>query len=194
LDSQTANGPVLNPEWMADAIRNRRTVNFFVPGEVDARVIENAIALARWAPNHKLTEPWRFYLIGPQTAEAVARYAAQLEAQAKGERAGEARYQRLKGIPNSLVLTCRRSDDELLQQEDYAACCCAAQNLMLYLWQQGLGVKWTSGAITRDFGFYELVGADRSSEFIVGHFWFGTPKVVTPQKRGDVNDFIVRTP
>jgi nitroreductase len=194
MDSESANQPILNPGWMADAIRNRRTVNFFLPDEADGRVIENAIELARWAPNHRLTEPWRFYLIGPKTAEAVARYAAQLEVASKGERAGEVRYQRLKGIPNTLVLTCRRNDDELVQQEDYAACCCAAQNLMLYLWQHGLGVKWTTGAITRDPGFYELVGADRSAEFVVGHFWIGTPKVVTPQKRGNINDVLVRLP
>lgn len=194
MDAPTENEPALNPQWMAEALRNRRTVNFFLPGEVDSRVIETAIEIARWAPNHKLTEPWRFYLIGPDTAETIARYAAQLEETSKGQRAGEARYQRLKGIPNSLVLTCRRSDDALTQQEDYAACCCAAQNLMLYLWQHGLGVKWTTGALTREPGFYELVGADTDTEFTVGHFWIGTPKVVTAQQRRDVEDIIVRRP
>ena len=36
-----------------------------------------------------------------------------------------------------------------IERENYAACCCAAQNLMLYLWRQGIGVKWTTGGITR---------------------------------------------
>ncbi len=194
MDQSSGQAPAMNPEWIADAIRDRRTVNFFLPGEVDSRVMERAIELARWAPNHRLTEPWRFYLIGPQTAEAIARYAAELDAAAKGDRAGEARYQRLKGIPNSFVLTCLRNADELTQMEDYAACSCAAQNLMLYLWQQGLGVKWTSGAITRDPHFYDLLGVDGDAEFIVGHFWYGTPKVVVSQKRREVSEITTALP
>ena len=92
-------------------------------------------------------------------------------------------------------MTTRRSDDELTDRENYAACCCAVQNLMLYLWQHGIGVKWTTGAITREPRFYELLGIDSGVERIVGLFWYGRPKVVPqPQPRRDVGEIAIEMP
>lgn len=182
MTSEAATG-VVDHEDMAAAIRSRRTINLFEPEPVGTAVLHEAIEIARWAPNHRLTEPWRFYLLGTRTAEQMAELAGRIDAQAKGERAGEARRQRMLAIPGNFVVTSPLSDDALLEREDYAACCCAVQNLMLYLWQRGVGVKWTTGAITREQGFYDLLGIDSSAERIVGLFWYGTPKVVPTQKR-----------
>lgn len=179
---------------LADVLRNRRSINLFEPGSVDRAFLLDAIEVARWAPNHRLTEPWRFYLLGDETAEAVARLAAELETAAKGERVGAARYNRLKAIPGNFVLTSQRSDDPLLERENYAACCCAVQNLMLYLWPLGIGVKWTTGAITREPGFYELLGIDVKHELVVGFFWYGRPKVVPTQKRREVDEIVIEKP
>lgn len=187
-DATTA---VVHHEDMAEAIRSRRTINLFEPEPVGPAVVRDAIEVARWAPNHRLTEPWRFYLLGPRTAERMADLAGRIDAAAKGERAGEARRQRMLAIPGNFVVTSPLRDDPLLEREDYAACCCAVQNLMLYLWQRGVGVKWTTGAVTRDEGFYELLGIDSTAERIVGLFWYGTPKVVPTQKRKEPEELTV---
>lgn len=171
-------------------MRCRRSINLFEPGAIDRSLLLEAIELARWAPNHRLTEPWRFYLLGEQTAEAAARLAEQLDA-SKGERVAAARYARFKAIPGTFVLTSARSDDELVDRENYAACCCAVQNLMLYMWQHDVGVKWTTGAITRAEAFYELLDIDASQERVVGLFWYGRPKVVPTQKRREVAEIVV---
>jgi nitroreductase len=121
---------------------------------------------------------------------AVVDLAVEIEITAKGERAGAARRARLAAIPGMFVLTSRRNADALLDREDYAACCCAAQNLMLYLWPQGIGVKWTTGGITRQPRFYELVGIDPVTEVVVGFFWYGVPKVVPTQKRRPVEEIV----
>ena len=99
---------------------------------------------------------------------AVVDLAVELEVAAKGERAGPVRRARLEAVPGMFVLTSARSDDALLERENYAACCCAAQNLMLYLWRQGIGVKWTTGGITRQQRFYDLLGIDSTKESVVG--------------------------
>jgi nitroreductase len=179
---------------LAELIRSRRSINLFQPGPVDTELLLEAIELARWAPNHRLSEPWRFYVLGPETADAAARCAADFEAETKGARVGEARLQRLKAIPGNFVVTSRRSADELLDREDYAACCCAVQNLMLYLWQCAVGVKWTTGAITREQRFYDVLGIDSAAERIVGFFWYGRPQVTPQQKRRDVADIVVALP
>jgi nitroreductase len=121
---------------------------------------------------------------------AVVDLMVELEIAAKGEKAGAARRARLEGIPGMFVLTSQRSEDALLDRENYAACCCAAQNLMLYLWPQGIGVKWTTGGITRHARFYELLGIDSAKESIVGFFWYGVPRVVPVQQRRPVTEIV----
>ncbi len=175
---------------VAAVLRGRRSIDLFAPDAVSVDLIRDAVDVARWAPNHRLTEPWRFYLLGPATRRAVIDFAVELETAAKGERAGVARRTRLDAVPGMFVLTTRRSADPLLDREDYAACCCAAENLMLYLWQRGIGVKWTTGGITRQPRFYELLGVDSASESVVGLFWYGVPKVVPTQQRRPVAEIV----
>ncbi len=181
-------------EDFAAVLRARRSIDLFKPEPIGSAVLLEAIEVARWAPNHRLTEPWRFYVIGSKTREAFIELAAELDAAAKGARAGEARRERLKGVPGFFALTSRRSEDVLLDREDYAACCCAAQNLMLYLWQRGIGVKWTTGGVTRQPRFYDLLGVDASKEVVVGFFWYGVPKIVPTQKRKGVAEIVTERP
>lgn len=180
-----------NVRAIAELIRGRRTINLFEPEPVGNGVLIDAIEVARWAPNHRLTEPWRFYLIGPETAATVAQCWAGFEAELKGEAAGAARLKRLSAIPGHFVVTSARHQDEVIELENYAASCCAVQNLVLYLWQRGIGVKWTSGAIIRESRLYESLGIDEQSERIVGYFWYGRPKLVTEQKRRGVDEIAV---
>ncbi len=182
------------PTDFTELLRGRRSVNFFEPEPVGTEVLLEAIEVARWAPNHRLTEPWRFYVLGDETADAIARCAAELDRSTKGERAAKLRYDRMSAIPGNFVLTSQRSDDEIVDLENYAACCCAVQNLMLYLWQRGIGVKWTTGPVTREHAFYDLVGMDPESERLVGLFWYGIPKAVPNQKRRDVAEIVIQKP
>jgi nitroreductase len=181
-------------EDFAAVLRGRRSIDFFAPDSVGMERLRAAIEVARWAPNHRLTEPWRFYLLGSATTRALVDLAVELEVAAKGERAGPVRRARLEAVPGMFVLTSARSEDALVDRENYAACCCAAQNLMLYLWAQGIGVKWTTGGITRQRRFYELLGMDSNKELVVGLFWYGVPKVIPTQKRRPVEDIVVERP
>lgn len=184
-------GSVVNAnDAVTTVLRGRRTIDLYEPEPVGTQVLRDAIDVARWAPNHRLTQPWRFYLIGPVTRAAIIDLAAELDTAAKGERAGAARRARLSAIPAFFVLTSRRSENPLVDREDYAACCCAAQNLMLYLWQRGVGVKWTTGAVTRHQRFYDLLGVEPNAELVVGFFWYGIPKVIPKQERRSPSEIV----
>jgi nitroreductase len=175
-------------------LRGRRSIDLFAPDVVDPATVRAAVEVARWAPNHRLTEPWRFYLLGPSTLRPVIDLAVELEIAKKGERAGPVRRARLEAIPGMFVLTSALSEDSLLERENYAACCCAAQNMMLYLWGKGIGVKWTTGAITRQSRFFELLGIDSAKESVVGLFWYGVPKVIPTQRRRPVEEIVKELP
>ncbi len=178
-----------------EVIRTRRTIHLFEPSPVPPHEeILHAIDMARWAPNHYLTEPWRFYVLGRQTAEAIARLNASQVAETRGKAAGEAKLVRWLKIPGWLIITCRRSDDERRQEEDYAACCCGVQNLQLVLWSRGIGTKWTTGSVTTTAEYFDLVDIDPEKEKLVSMLWYGYPAAVPDPPRKPVSEMLDSRP
>jgi nitroreductase len=175
-----------NAEWLelyANSLRSRRTVNFFKNTPVDSSLILDAMEVARWAPNHRKTEPWYFHLLGSRVCGQVKELITDIKAVGQAETARIAIRDRLDAIPGWLVMTCDVSTDPVQQYEDYAACACAAQNMMLYLWQAGVGMKWTTGKVIRDERFFQLMGIDKTRRFVVGLFWYGYPEQIPQQTR-----------
>jgi nitroreductase len=168
---------------LAELIRGRRTITLFENKPVPRELLLEAIELARWAPNHHVTEPWRFYLLGEFSRLAMVELIRRIAIVKKGDKAGAFKAEAAAAVPGWLVVTCRRSADEVLQQEDYAACSCAIQNLMLYLWQAGVGCKWATSDVTLDEGLVDLLGIDADKEYAVGIIRYGYPKIVPRQSR-----------
>lgn len=168
---------------LAAIVRARRTIHAFEPRVPPLALVEEALALACWAPNHHRTEPWRFTVLGPDTARRVSELNAQLVQLKNGAEAAAAKLKRWLEMPGWLVVTCQRSDDAQREREDYAATCCVLQNLGLLLWEAGIGMKWTTGKVTRDPRFLAMVGAEATQESCVGLVWYGYPAEVPAQVR-----------
>ncbi|MEO0813027.1 MAG: nitroreductase [Myxococcota bacterium] len=185
-----------------DALIQRRTVHAYDPREVPADVLERALEAARWAPNHKLTNPWRFYLMGEKTKAQVAEVAADLAgATARQSGADEERVAMVSDVGRQKILTSpvliavssrRVPDDAFREREDYAATACAIQNIQLSLWADGVGAKWSTGAVTRDARVYPIVGADPESEELVGFVKAGYPAKVPQVRRKALEDVVIR--
>lgn len=175
-------------------MRARRTIHLFEPTPPPRETLLAALDLARWAPNHRLTEPWRFYLLGRATAEAVAHLNAEIVAEKRGPKAAQAKLARWLSMPGWFVATARLADDPLVAQENYAACCCALQNVQLYLWSEGIGTKWGTGKVTRHPRFFDLLGIDPDAEQVVGLFWYGYPAEVPQATRQPLEAFITELP
>ncbi len=186
-------GETQNLRILAERIRSRRTTNMFLKQEVSRDLVLEAIELARWAPNHHLTEPWHFYLLGDEKKAASAELIRTIVTENKTAELGEHKFKAAKVIPGWLVVTCQTSDDELRGREDYASCCCAIQNILLYLSEAGVASKWTTGLITRDQRFFDLLGIDDSEEYVVGLIWYGYPKILPTQSRKDVAEIVTET-
>lgn len=179
---------------VAEVIRARRTIQAFKPEKPPIELIHQAIELACWAPNHHVTEPWRFYILGEETASAVVTLNTELVEHAKGKDTAATKQKRWAAVPGWLVVTCHKSSDPLQTQEDYAACCCAIQNLQLALWEQNIGTKWTTGAVTRDANFYELLWIDPALESVVGLIWYGYPDEQPAGHRKPLEQVLVELP
>lgn len=171
-------------------VRERRTVALFKSEAPPRELLVQALDAARWAPNHHVTEPWRFYLLGAEAARATIAVAEELTLAKRGAGAAKKRRTLLEAVPRWLAVTCRRSDDPFREREDYGACCCAIQNFMLCLWESGVACKWSTGAVTRDKRFHEILGADPQEEMVVGLFLMGYPRIVPEQKRRPVGEVL----
>jgi len=179
---------------LEEVIRGRRTINLYLQTPVPEELVREAIEAATWAPNHHVTEPWHFYLLGRETIEQCLDLCRDIVAAKKGPDAAEFKREKWSEKPGWLVVTCSLSGDELTQREDYAACAAAIQNFMLYLWKAGVGSKWTTGDITRDSRFFDILGVDADTELVVGLLWFGYPKVTPAQKRKNLRDVLSELP
>jgi nitroreductase len=178
-----------------EAILTRRTVHKYRPGPVPSDVIERAFRAAHAAPNHKLTFPWRFTVVGPKARAALGALAAEVKAQKHGgpvTEEGKLAASQTFLTPGLLIaIGCVRSQDPARAREDYAAVACATQNLMLSFWASGFGSKWGTGAVTRHPKAYEILAIDAEKEEIVGFLYAGVPETVpTPPSRPAARDFV----
>ena len=179
---------------LAEIIRGRRTINLYLQTPVPDELVHDAIEAATWAPNHHVTEPWHFYRLGSESVARCLDLCGDIVTAKKGAEAADFKRRSWAEKPGWLVVSCRRSDDALREKEDYAACSAAVQNLMLYLWKAGVGSKWTTGEITRDPRFLEIVGMKPEKEFVVGLIWYGYPKVTPQQKRRALDEVMTNLP
>ncbi|MEL7449401.1 MAG: nitroreductase [Pseudomonadota bacterium] len=197
-DSSAAALPVADEQALAQleaCIRGRRTVVLFEDRPVPPALVERAVELASWAPNHHLTEPWHFHAIGAQTRTAMIELIRLNAEEARGPKVAVAKARRAEAVPGWLAVSCALAEKELTQQEDLAATACAIQNLSLYLWQAGVGMKWSTGAVTRDPRFYELLRIDANERTIVGLISYGYPKhVPEPRPRQGGEALLSHTP
>lgn len=159
-----------------DLLRSRRTVHQYRPEPIPNGCIGRALAAAIAAPNHRMTEPWRFRRVGPTTRDQLLAVYLEIKTNRAGSLTDE-QEERLRNKFTSaadlLVVSHVRNDDHAIAREDYAAVACAVQNLMLSLHAEGVGTKWTTGAVTRDMRTYDLTEVNFDDERIEGFIWVG---------------------
>lgn len=177
-----------------EVISSRRTIHNFKPTPPAREVLIDAIDLARWAPNHKLTEPWKFYILGKQSISRIAHFNADLVLEKKGQSAADNKKARLLSVPSMLVVSFEKCGDPFREKEDYAATCCAVQNMTLALWSKGIGVKWSTSKMIRQPGFYDIVDIDPNKEEVVGLFFCGYPDETPTSSRKPVGQIFEDRP
>mmetsp|Transcript_4904 Transcript_4904/g.14534 ORF Transcript_4904/g.14534 Transcript_4904/m.14534 type:complete len:193 (+) Transcript_4904:99-677(+) len=145
-------------------LARRSTVKYDTSKAVPESVTKAALEAAILAPNHFLSEPWRFYTAGPETKAKLCGL-------------NEDKRKAAEGVPEWLVVTLASEHalDEKLGLEDHAAASCAIQNFMLSLAADGVGSKWMTGALgAAPEDVMAAVGAGEG-EHLMGAIWYGYP-------------------
>ncbi len=144
------------------AIRTRRTHKAYAPEKLERSELERVLDLARWAPNHHLTNPWRFRVLGPAALERLKR-AAGAEAAPKLDRA-----------PTLVVCSCALSGDPVQDEEDLHATASAAYIVLLAAHARGLAGYWRTPEVLRTAEGRDAVGLGAGERF-VGLLHLGRP-------------------
>jgi nitroreductase len=137
-----------------EAIRTRRTHKAYGPEPVDRQTLDELLELARWAPNHHLTNPWRFRVVGPE-ALAKLKDVAGPEAAAKLDRA-----------PTLVIATSTRMGDPLQDEEDLLATGAAAYIVLLAAHARGLVGYWRTPGILRTAEGRAALGIPEDERFV----------------------------
>ncbi|MFZ5813675.1 MAG: nitroreductase family protein [Bacillota bacterium] len=156
----------MTPSEAMDLIRGRRTVHEFRPDPIPREQVEQMLEAATWAPNHKLTQPWEFYVVCGETKERLARLRGELKrrgvADPSSEQAQKVYEKAYSGLatPPWAILVCQvlSPDDPVREQEDLLAVACAVQNLMLAANAMGIGTFWGSGPLVNHPETFKLLG------------------------------------
>jgi nitroreductase len=141
-------------EAFADLIRSRRTHKSFGPDPVPADVVDELLELARWAPNHHRTNPWRFRVVGPVTL-------ARLQ-----EAAGPGEAPKLARARTLVLASCVLSGDLQQDEEDICATACAIYTVLLAAHARGLAGYWRTPRVLRTKAGRDAVGLPGGERFL----------------------------
>ncbi|REE93118.1 nitroreductase [Paenibacillus taihuensis] len=176
-----------------EAIRTRRSIGKVTQEPIAKETIEQIIESAVWAPNHRLTEPWRFFVLGGdgrgKLGDALARIAlAGVEDANAPEHAEKAEAARKKAFRSPVVIAVAAvpSDrHDVIEIEEFGAVHAAVQNMLLTTHALGLGAVWRTGEPCYHSLMNESFGL-RPQDKMLGFIYLGVPDMTLPQgKRSD---------
>jgi nitroreductase len=136
------------------AIRTRRTHKAYRPERIPRETLEELLELARWAPNHHLTNPWRFRVVGPAARERLK------------EAAGPESAPKLDRAPTLVVCSCKQTGDPVQDEEDLHAAGIAAYIVLLGAHARGLAGYWRTPDVLRTEEGRAAVGLPDDERFV----------------------------
>jgi nitroreductase len=145
---------------LEEAIRTRRTHKVYGAEPVDRATLEELLELARWAPNHHLTQPWRFRVLGPESLAALK--------EAAGPDAGG----KLDRAPTLVAVSVVQSGDPVQDEEDLAATAAAAYIVLLAAHGRGLASYWRTPTVLRTDAGRAALGVE-PGERVIGLLHLG---------------------
>lgn len=172
------------------AITTRTSVRRFRNDPVSRETVQLLLDCAVRAPNHKLTEPWRFVVLTGRARDSFAEIRARHRLQRftdptsrEAQAAGDKVRQDSRETPVNIVVLSAVSPDDITREDDYAATMMAIANLMSAAQSMGLGTYLRTGGVMRDPALLQLAGVPEGFR-VVGILSLGYPaEVEAPRRR-----------
>ncbi|PSR35716.1 MAG: hypothetical protein C7B44_12760 [Sulfobacillus thermosulfidooxidans] len=169
---------------LMEGLLTRRTIHLFRPGPVPQAVIEAMLEAAVQAPNHHMTQPWRFVVLQGDSLAQLARirydvawHKAVSQNRPDPERLAMKAQNDYMAVPVIIGVIQQLASDPHRQEEDYAAVSCATYGMLLAAWSFGVGTHWATGGITQAQDARALLQV-QDHERITGFIRVGYPATV----------------
>jgi nitroreductase len=169
-----------------EAIGTRRSIKHFTDRPVGRDEIETLLEAASQAPNHRMTQPWHFYVLGPAARRAYGEaLGARKAKRVEDPEAARAVVQKVAdseaSLPAAVAVSMTLDENPEIREEDYAATMMGVQSLCLAAEGMGLGTHIKTGAVMDDPRAREAVGVPEG-ERIVALIQLGEPAEVPEPK------------
>jgi nitroreductase len=140
-----------------NALLSRTSIRHFRTDPVPTEVIGQLLECAVRAPNHKLTQPWRFVVLTQGARDRFAEIRAQHRlkrfadpSSAEAQSAAEKVRREAREVPVYILVASVMNPDPLTREEDYAATMMAVENLIVAAQMVGLGTYLRTGGVMQD--------------------------------------------
>lgn len=171
-----------------EAIRTRRTIGVST-GDVSRETIAELIEAATWAPNHRMTQPWKFTVVTGTARERLGEvWGRDASAGIVDEKQRQAVFEGEKKkplrAPALIIVSVRTAPDPVTAEEDLVATSAGVQNLLLAAHSKGLSAGWKTGKIVSSDAVKQFLGLERRDHIIaVVYLGAKTSEAPAPKKR-----------
>lgn len=163
---------------LAELAAARRTHKAFGDEPVPTETLVELLDVARLAPNHHLTQPWRYRVLGPQSLARLK------------QAAGPSEAMKLERAPTLVVVSAALGGDLVRDEEDVCATAAATMLVLLAATERGLASYWRTPAVLRTARGREALGIP-TGERVLGLLHFGIPeRAPAPREREPVETYV----
>ncbi len=185
--------PQGNP--VMEAIRHRRSIGRVTVDAPDRSLIRQILEAGTWAPNHYLTEPWRFVVLEGEARNEFGRVMAGVASRrevdpALKETAGAKAAGKPLRAPFVIAVGVEPSKDASIPEiEEVAAGAASIQNMLLAAESLGLAAMWRTGWIGFEPEIREFLGFSTRAK-VLGFLYVGYAAMTAPERsRRGVDEF-----
>jgi nitroreductase len=143
-------------------------------------MLERILTNGTWAPNHGMTQPWRFKVFEGDSGQDLgdilssvyqAETPTDLYLQRKAD--GLSQNPRMSSVTVALCMK-RQASGKISELDELMAVACCVQNMHLTCTAYGLGAFWSTPAIMSHPGVHDYLRLDED-ERCLGFFYIGYP-------------------
>jgi nitroreductase len=166
-------------------IKERRTIQLFSAEKISDSVVNEALELSLWAPNHKNTFPWVYRIVDAAKRQKLGELGVWLKEQ-KGpasETTKKAVFESVTIPSHYVALGTKKSGDGKTDLENFATLACSVQIASMFLWDKGIGAKWTTSAFSMHAKTYEILGLSPEEVILRGGLFIGKAAMVPPVRQ-----------
>lgn len=169
-----------------DAIRRRRSIKSFTESPVPQAQLESLLELAVLGPNFRMSQPWRFLVLGPEGRGAYgralgSRKAKKLEDPAAKDAMVERNVAEAVAVPAMIGVVQQLNENLEIREDDYAAIWMGIENLLVGALELGLGTHVRTGAVLGDAALRDPLGVG-DGERLVALIQLGVPEEIPVTK------------